>query len=396
MKLAPPAICTGCMACADSCHHGALSITLDRNGFYQITIDKDKCVECGLCSRVCPILNPLSVDKGQIELSKPYAVWCTEAPLRRASASGGAFAAIASAFLKKGGIVYGAAIDGFVIHHRRIDKEEDLPQILGSKYQHSRMDGIYSQVAKDLHEGKTVLYSGLSCQVAGVLSSVPTKLQTNLFTIDTICGGLSTMLPMMRLKESGNYKGILSFRDKETGWKSTGFKYALKMVKSDNTVENLGMDNMMMRCFCHKETKRSSCYDCRFNGFHRASDATLGDFWGDTRFKEQHYNGVSVIVVHGNRLDKHLKAASLHLESVEWMDIVKQNHCLYWSHYPNYRRTLTRCIIFSFLRVGKDDAVTNLIENPSIIKKLEYRLFLSNYEKARKEYLYNAVEKPGE
>ena len=180
MKLAPPAICTGCMACADSCHHGTLSITLDRDGFYQIAIDKDKCVECGLCSKACPVLNPSPVDKEQIELSKPYAVWCTDEPLRKASASGGAFAAIAKAFLEKGAIVYGAAIDGFEIHHRRIDKKEDLHKILGSKYQHSRMDGLYRYVTKDLREGRIVLFSGFSCQVEWLLSSVPKNLQANI------------------------------------------------------------------------------------------------------------------------------------------------------------------------------------------------------------------------
>ena len=44
--------CRGCLAhrCEDACKKGA--ITIDRN--QKAHIDKDKCVECGLCSKVCP------------------------------------------------------------------------------------------------------------------------------------------------------------------------------------------------------------------------------------------------------------------------------------------------------------------------------------------------------
>ncbi len=44
--------CRGCLAhrCEDACKKGA--ITIDRN--QKAHIDKDKCVECGLCAKVCP------------------------------------------------------------------------------------------------------------------------------------------------------------------------------------------------------------------------------------------------------------------------------------------------------------------------------------------------------
>lgn len=392
MKLSSPALCTGCMACVDSCHHEALAITIDHNGFYHIDTNDKNCVNCGLCSKVCPVLNPSSIDKDNIALSEPYAAWCEDNELRSKSASGGAFAAIAKAFLEKGAVVYGATIDGFDICHKRIETIEELPQLLGSKYQHSRMDGIYSLVKKDLKEGKTVLFSGLSCQVAGVIRYVGEKLLDKLFSIDTICGGLSTMLPMMKIKESANYKGVLSFRDKENGWKSKGFKYALKLIRIDGTIENLGMDNMMLQCFCHKETKRSSCYDCLFNGFHRESDVTIGDFWGDTRFTEQHTNGVSVVVLHNDRVKSIIDASSLHLESVLWKDVVEANPSLYWSHYPNYRKSYTRKRVFTKLRAGDEEAAMIIMDNSSIMRRIENRILLSSNEKEREEYLRNVLE----
>lgn len=396
MKLAPKELCTGCMACVDSCRHGALAISVDQDGFYQIDANEQHCVDCGLCGKVCPVLNLPKTRRDNPAFSKPCAAWCEDKELRSRSASGGAFAAVARVFIEKGAVVYGAAINGFDVCHRRIVSLEELPELLGSKYQHSNMAGIHALVKKDLKEGKTVLFSGLSCQVAGLLRFVGAKLSSKLFTIDTICGGLSTMLPMTRLKESGKYKRIVSFRDKANGWRSKGYKYALRMECTDGTVDNLGMDNMMLRCFCHKETKRSSCLDCQFNGFHRDSDATIGDFWGDTRFAEQHPDGVSVIVFHSDRLATYIGESVLHTEPVTWNEIAARNPSLYWSHMPNYRNLLTRKIIFSYLRSGNDAKAARAMERQTLLKKVEGRFLLNKYEREREDYYRQAMEKQSE
>ena len=91
MKLASKSDCTACGACVDICNKNALSISVDSNGFFQVDVHKDRCVECGLCSRVCPVINELVVTKRSL----PYAAWCKDYRLRSKAASGGAFAAIA-------------------------------------------------------------------------------------------------------------------------------------------------------------------------------------------------------------------------------------------------------------------------------------------------------------
>ncbi len=45
----PDCECTECMKCIETCREDAITI---QNG--QVSIDKDKCVHCGLCARVCP------------------------------------------------------------------------------------------------------------------------------------------------------------------------------------------------------------------------------------------------------------------------------------------------------------------------------------------------------
>ena len=57
IKLAPFESCTGCTACMNSCSHNAIVMAEDAEGFIFPHINGNKCVECGLCMRVCPVLN---------------------------------------------------------------------------------------------------------------------------------------------------------------------------------------------------------------------------------------------------------------------------------------------------------------------------------------------------
>lgn len=222
----------------------------------------------------------------------------------------------------------------------------------GSKYQHSNMEGVYKHVRNDLRQGMYVLFSGMGCQVAGLLSFLGNTNKDRLYTIDTICGGLSTMLPMLRLKESGKYIGIKSFRDKENGWQSTGFRYSLKMIRRDGNIEDLGLDNMVLNTFSSKLLKRSSCLDCKFSGFHRMSDCTIGDFWGDQRFKEQHAEGLSVLMIHRERINNLLEESTIALKEVAWAEVIANNCNIYWTHYPMVRHLPSRKIALKAMRNG--------------------------------------------
>lgn len=43
--------CTSCQICASVCPKEAISINLNLDGFYRPYIDKDKCVNCGICKK---------------------------------------------------------------------------------------------------------------------------------------------------------------------------------------------------------------------------------------------------------------------------------------------------------------------------------------------------------
>ncbi|MEK7775962.1 MAG: 4Fe-4S binding protein [Planctomycetota bacterium] len=51
--------CISCMKCVEACREDAITI---EDG--QVTIDKEKCVHCGLCARVCPTGSIKTAEKG--------------------------------------------------------------------------------------------------------------------------------------------------------------------------------------------------------------------------------------------------------------------------------------------------------------------------------------------
>ena len=49
--------CVGCGACRNICPTGAISLELNKEGFYQPNLSTEKCIQCSLCDKVCPVGN---------------------------------------------------------------------------------------------------------------------------------------------------------------------------------------------------------------------------------------------------------------------------------------------------------------------------------------------------
>lgn len=48
--------CKGCGYCVDVCKQGALSQkgNLNKKGYNVVEADEEKCIQCGMCYRMCP------------------------------------------------------------------------------------------------------------------------------------------------------------------------------------------------------------------------------------------------------------------------------------------------------------------------------------------------------
>lgn len=384
-QLAPYKECTACMACIDTCNHKAIDYCIDEYGYYKMSIDAGKCVNCGLCEKKCPVLNKPATTNS---CSQPYAGWCSDAPLRSLSASGGIFATIAKSVLDNKGVVYGAAIDGFEVKHIRIEDVIDLHKIQGTKYQQSITKGIYKQVKKDLQNGRIVLFTGLSCQVNALYSFLGKTDTSNLFTIDTICGGIGTMKPMMELSKSGNYTGIHSFRNKDNGWKSTGFKYCLKLYDKENNIVLDNKENLVIRTFCSPLFKRDSCLDCKFTGFNRIADCTIGDFWGTDKYKNEHFNGLSSFIIHNERILNLLSQSDIVYHKIDWDEITKRNKNIFWTSYPRLRSLPSRFLAKFAIKHFKKSLISRLTRYDSRLN-IDMRLYLRKVETLKQKFYKN-------
>ena len=293
--------CTGCMACVDACHSGALTRVWNEEGHLTYRCDTNKCVLCHQCEKVCPVVSHYRYQEESS--SKFFAAWCKDDILRKSSSSGGAFAAMASYVIAHGGWVVGASNEGVCdIKHIAIDHIKDLHKLQGSKYTQSDATGSYSLTLRLLNQGKLVLYSGTGCQVSGLLSYLKQKRYSGkLITVDIVCGGVPSRYLIDKFLENEPYKvrKVVSFRSKDNGWKSKGFTYNL-ITEDDkgNKHDYTGIHNLITDGFSREMTERYSCYNCQFNGVGRQSQFTIGDLWGDKQFVEQHEKGLSLVIAH--------------------------------------------------------------------------------------------------
>lgn len=185
--------CTGCNSCYNICSQKAILFT-ENQGFKYPVINMDKCINCGMCVKVCPYHNR---EKGT-EIGKVYACQNKSSDILSKSSSGGVFASLAKLVYENGGVVYACKLDrNFQAKHIRSDRQEELNELLGSKYVQSDIGSSYRQAEKDLKNNKLVLFCGTPCQIAGLKSFIK-KNYENLITMDFICHGVPSPIVLKK------------------------------------------------------------------------------------------------------------------------------------------------------------------------------------------------------
>ena len=265
----------------------------DNEGFKYPVINKESCINCCLCEKVCPVIN----NQNNRDIINAYGIKNSSQDIMMRSSSGGFFSIIAEYIISKKGVVFGACFDDNwnVI----IDYTENINEIArfrGSKYVQAKVNNAYIKVKEFLKDNRLVLYTGTPCQIKA-LKHFLHKDYENLLCIDFICHGVpSPGVWTKYIHELGldNIKSI-DFRNKEhSSWEKFNFK--INNEDSENILEYHYV-NPYMKGFLSNITIRPSCSACHAKGGKSNSDITMADFWGVKEIDKNFYdsNGVSLV-----------------------------------------------------------------------------------------------------
>ena len=299
--------CTGCFACYNICPVKAISMQIDKEGFYAPVIDKSKCTNCGLCSKVC------IAKKSKVSTNnKPicFVAWSKNKKILSESSSGGIFSELANIILNKKGIVFGVEYQNSKAQHVWIDSKKDLYKLRQSKYLPSYVGDSYLKVVLFLNKSKDVLFSGTPCQIAALYSYLKLRKIKNLEKLKT-CEVLCHGVPSLRVFEDYlNSKNIdkkteFEFRNKRFGWKLFSISYFSKGVKK---IIPYYIDSFMVG-FMKNLFLKEACYDFKFAKIPRVADITLADYLG-TQKSIYNFYGVSAILVNSRKGEEIFKLIS--------------------------------------------------------------------------------------
>lgn len=305
--------CAGCMACADICPHNAVTVRVEFDHCIP-EIDPAKCIDCGLCRKVCQNHNPAALQIPTQWLEG----WATEREVREAGSSGGAAGALTRGFLQSGGAVCSCVYEQGRFCFRVAESLEEAAGFTGSKYIKSDPSGAYRQIKALLQKGREVLLLGLPCQVAAAKLYMG-PLEKNLYTVDLIChGSPSPMVLNTFLTQQGLELKDPQFRKKQS----------YRLSDGEKTIAPAGVRDRYTLVFLNSLACTENCYSCPYAREERVADLTLGDAWGTQLPPEETAKGVSLVLCQSEKGRVLLDRAKLTLFPADRELSLANNHQL--------------------------------------------------------------------
>lgn len=398
--------CCGCAACVEVCPQKCIKYTFDEEGFGYPEVEAMKCVHCGLCESVCPVI---AKEKNSVPVYEPiegeskenfthrvcesernipafYVAYNRNSQIREKSTSGGTFSALAEYVYERGGWVYGVVLDqNCKIVHMASNSWEDLALFRESKYVQSEQQGMFENIKNKLRQNIMVLYSGTPCQVEGLKRYLGREYE-KLITVDIFCHGVGSpkywkkYVDYMQQKYNSPIQRV-NFREKTYGYNSACMAVYFKNGKSSHKGHD---DDLYWTAFSKCYIFRPSCYCCKFKTLNHVSDFSIGDFWETDELPEsfQNSNGTTLIITHSEKA----KTILMELSSLLAFTSVDPNEALLINggHMPS------KLISSSSLPAKRDDLFDDLdrMEIDAIVKKYMPLSFKQLFKCKLKPILY--------
>lgn len=338
--------CYGCGVCAVACPSKIISIKINRDGFYEPTIDaEDKCSSCGLCLDVCSYNHEnLSIEN---QPQKSFGAWSKDYAVRRKCSSGGLGFEIGKQIIAQGGKVCGVRfnVDKNQAEHYVASSNEELIPSIGSKYIQSYTVDGFSEIVKQIKQSRKTrdnikfLITGTPCQIDSFRRYVQKfRMEDSIVLLDFFCHGVPSKLMWDKYvawaeKQVGKLTYV-SWRNKFTGWHDSWAmsidgtehgepvdwheSYNL-LIKEKKGYLNyrLSQGDMFYKLFLSDACLGKACYDkCKFKYNKSAADIRIGDAWGN--YYKDNENGVSVAIAFTKIGSQLLEESNCELEELNF------------------------------------------------------------------------------
>lgn len=301
--------CCGCNACGDVCPTKAITYETDSEGFWYPKVDAEKCINCELCTKICPEIS-YAGGVHRFDSPKVYAAYSRDEAIRLDSTSGGIFSMLAQKSYEDKAYVGGAVYNADHTVSQIVDSNADrLPEIRSSKYLQSNACGVYSEIKQLLKKGQKVLFCGTPCQIQALYKFIGNTGSDNLTTIDFICRGVNSpkaFLSYMEMleRQHGAPASAIKFKAKKWGWHK--FSMRVNFANGEEYCKDRYHDLFFIGYLQSGNFTRPSCYQCPFKGFPQKSDITLADFWGIEKIDPSmdQDKGTSLVMINSQKGEK--------------------------------------------------------------------------------------------
>lgn len=326
--------CTGCGACLSVCNKDAISINKTTMGRLYAHIDYSKCVQCGLCSKVCPntqygssnllknIQSPL-----QGNILNVYTGHSNNELIYRNSQSGGIVTQILYNLFEQ------SLIDAAILCHTAYSKHSSNEPIIITKKEdlYKTQKSFYSPVSILSQLKKSINYSsvaivGLPCQIEALTLINKRNKYTNIkYKIGLICDRCITEISndiVLKYCKVSNKNNRIIAKGKSYSSHPNAYKYAPMIVDIQDEKPIIISNQLRLQLKDYLTPPRCRiCYD-KLNIF---ADITCGDPWGMSNIDWE--KGDSVIATRtplGEQIINNLrKEKKIFIQKAELSELIK-------------------------------------------------------------------------
>lgn len=306
--------CYGCGVCAVVCPRNIIQIKLNKDGFYEPSIQNPKiCTNCGLCIEVCSYSHKdIALNNTKINC---FAGWSKDEKIRKLSSSGGISFELGKMLINQGYKICGVKYNNIKnrAEHYIATNLEELSLSIGSKYMQSYTLNAFTSINRK----EKYLVIGTPCQIDSFRRYIKKfRCENNFILMDFFCHGVpSIYLWEKYIKNINNLTGNIlyaSWRNKiknykelidyinnnqhpnnEINWHDS-YNIIIKGTKG-NYASNISDGDMFYKFFLNDLCLGKACYEhCRFKQTNSSADIRIGDAWG--HYYENDVNGVNAII----------------------------------------------------------------------------------------------------